>query len=426
AGGTILGGDVRRRDRAQLRQPLRAARRYTGVRDAERLHQPRRRRASARRQPVHLVRAARGAGGASDHVHRPAAAVALRRLLPAAGHLRGRAPEHVDRDVARRLERERLDQEQRATLRPRRLRGLQREPHGGHDPVRGAARAVQPVEHERRCGDAESGLHFQHELRLRRDGHFRGSGGGPSVLHPGDRRLEADAGRADRGALDPRATHPGTGRHSLLDGEHPAPEARVPAVARHLLPVRRPVLRAGPGRAPGSAHRAADPGGRGSGGGRGDQRLPQRPAVLLQAAARDAGLPGLWHVAHGARGVSIPEPEPRLGRLVPIARWFIVGFAATFSAANYAMHRIARDQPFRSWYVHLNFAIGAALISAVLYALGPTGHVVYAAYLITPLQAALYLGPTEAWQALALNLTGFGLVSAIRAAAGEGSGSLFF
>jgi len=116
----------------------------------------------------------------------------------------------------------------------------------------------------------------------------------------------------------------------------------------------------------------------------------------------------------------------RLGRLVPISWWFIVGFAATFSAANYAMHRIARDQPFRSWYVHLNFAIGAALISAVLYALGPTGHVVYAAYLITPLQAALYLGPTEAWQALALNLTGFGLVSAIRAAAGEGSGSLFF
>src|SRR5205809_8147963 len=90
------------------------------------------------------------------------------------------------------------------------------------------------------------------------------------------------------------------------------------------------------------------------------------------------------------------------------------------------MHRIARDQPFRSWYVHLNFAIGTALISAVLYALGPTGHVVYAAYLITPLQAALYLGPTEAWQALALNLTGFGLVSAIRAAAGEGGGSLFF
>src|SRR5205809_7010344 len=110
----------------------------------------------------------------------------------------------------------------------------------------------------------------------------------------------------------------------------------------------------------------------------------------------------------------------RLGRLVPISWWFIVGFAATFSAANYAMHRIARDQPFRSWYVHLNFAIGTALISAVLYALGPTGHVVYAAYLITPLQAALYLRPTDAWPALELNLPGLGLVLAIRASACPG------
>src|SRR5207249_6352723 len=38
----------------------------------------------------------------------------------------------------------------------------------------------------------------------------------------------------------------------------------------------------------------------------------------------------------------------RLARLVPIAWWFIVAFAAAFAAANYAMHRIARDPPFRS------------------------------------------------------------------------------
>jgi len=35
-------------------------------------------------------------------------------------------------------------------------------------------------------------------------------------------------------------------------------------------------------------------------------------------------------------------------------------------------------------------------------------------YLIAPLQAALYLGQTEAWQALLVNLTGFGLVTALR------------
>ena len=116
----------------------------------------------------------------------------------------------------------------------------------------------------------------------------------------------------------------------------------------------------------------------------------------------------------------------RVARLVAVSWWLIVGFAAAFAAATYAMHRVARDTPFRSWYAHLNNAVGAAMISAVLYALGPSGHVLYAAYLIAPLQAAWYLGPTEAWQALALNLTGFGLVSAIRAAAGEWSGSLFF
>src|SRR2546426_5512544 len=47
----------------------------------------------------------------------------------------------------------------------------------------------------------------------------------------------------------------------------------------------------------------------------------------------------------------------RLGRLVPVSWWFIVGFAAAFAAANYAMQRIARDTPFRSRYAHLNIAV---------------------------------------------------------------------
>src|SRR5207302_1601043 len=63
-------------------------------------------------------------------------------------------------------------------------------------------------------------------------------------------------------------------------------------------------------------------------------------------------------------------------------------------------------------------AVGAAMISAILYAVGPTGHLLYVVYLIAPLQAALYLGQTEAWQALLINLTGFGLATALRVSQG--------
>src|SRR2546427_9976597 len=78
----------------------------------------------------------------------------------------------------------------------------------------------------------------------------------------------------------------------------------------------------------------------------------------------------------------------RLVRWVPVSWWFIVAFAAGFVAANYAMFRLARDAAFRPWYAHLNIAVGAALISVVLAALGPTGHALYVAYMIAPLQAA--------------------------------------
>jgi methyl-accepting chemotaxis protein len=103
----------------------------------------------------------------------------------------------------------------------------------------------------------------------------------------------------------------------------------------------------------------------------------------------------------------------RGARLVPVSWLFIAGFTIVFAAVNAAMARLARDREFRSWYPHLNVAVGAALISSVLYAIGPTGHLLYVAYLIAPLQAALYLGRTEAWQALLLNVTGFGLATAI-------------
>src|SRR5439155_15679330 len=108
----------------------------------------------------------------------------------------------------------------------------------------------------------------------------------------------------------------------------------------------------------------------------------------------------------------------RLAHLVPISWVYITAFAAGFLLANAAMHRIARDPAFQHWYALLNIALGSALISAVIYALGPTGHALYAAYLIAPMQAALYLGRQEGWSALVINLLGFALAGAVRAAQG--------
>ena len=104
----------------------------------------------------------------------------------------------------------------------------------------------------------------------------------------------------------------------------------------------------------------------------------------------------------------------RLAGLVPLAWSFVLGFTVVFAAVNYAMARIARSDALPPWYPHATTAVGAATISAIVYAVGPTGHLLYVAYLIAPLQAALYLGRTEAWQALVINLAGFALVTGIR------------
>jgi len=115
----------------------------------------------------------------------------------------------------------------------------------------------------------------------------------------------------------------------------------------------------------------------------------------------------------------------RLVGLVPLPWLFIAGFGAGCAGMNYATYRIVQRTPFRPWHPTLSTAVGAGVISALLFALGPTGHVLYAAYIITPLQAAFYLGRAEAWQALALNLAGFGLVAAIRSVGGEWSWGVF-
>src|SRR5205809_4640010 len=142
-----------------------------------------------------------------------------------------------------------------------------------------------------------------------------------------------------------------------------------------------------------------------------ESRAAQRQYVLANTRAR-------WTLL--GVGVALLAAV-RLARLVLVSWWLIVGFAVLFAAVNIAMYRITRDTPFRPGYAHANIAIGSGVISTVLYALGPTGHVLCAVYLIAPLEAAWYLGPTEAWQALALNLTGFGLATALRAAVGDRS-----
>jgi len=104
----------------------------------------------------------------------------------------------------------------------------------------------------------------------------------------------------------------------------------------------------------------------------------------------------------------------KVARLVPLSIWFIPAFAVAFAAANYGVRRLAERTTFQPWYAQLNLVVGCLMISAALYAIGPTGHVLYGAYLIAPLQAALYLGRREAWGALGINLAGFGLIAALR------------
>jgi methyl-accepting chemotaxis protein len=109
-----------------------------------------------------------------------------------------------------------------------------------------------------------------------------------------------------------------------------------------------------------------------------------------------------------------------LAGVVPLSLPYIAGFAVVFFSANYAMIRVVRTAVFQPWFAHLNLAIGAAMISAVLYGVGTAGDVLYGAYLIAPLQAALYLGRRDAWGAATINTLGFGLVTAILGPRGWG------
>ena len=135
-----------------------------------------------------------------------------------------------------------------------------------------------------------------------------------------------------------------------------------------------------------------------------EQYAKQRQYVLANTRAR-------WgFVGFGIILLSVVK----VARLVPLSIWFVPAFAIAFAAANYGVRRLARRTVFQPWCAQLNLVVGCLTISAALFAIGPTGHVLYGAYLIAPLQAALYLGRREAWGALGINLAGFGLIAALR------------
>ena len=142
-----------------------------------------------------------------------------------------------------------------------------------------------------------------------------------------------------------------------------------------------------------------------------DERLAkQRQYVLTNTAAR-------WgFVGFGIALVALVK----LAGLTPISWLFLLGFAIAFAGANLAVRRLVQGTAFQPWYPQLNLVVGCLLISAVVYAMGPNGHVLYGAYVIAPLQAALYLERRDAWGALIINLGAFTLATALARVSGHG------
>ncbi|HET9383915.1 MAG TPA: methyl-accepting chemotaxis protein [Gemmatimonadales bacterium] len=142
-----------------------------------------------------------------------------------------------------------------------------------------------------------------------------------------------------------------------------------------------------------------------------DERLAkQRQYILTNTRAR-------WgFVGFGIVLVAIAK----LAGLTPISPWFLLAFALAFVVANFGVRRLVQRTGFRPWYVYLNLVVGCLLISAVLFALGANGHVLYGAYVIAPLQAALYLERRDSWAALIINLVAFTLATALAQQMGHG------
>lgn len=143
---------------------------------------------------------------------------------------------------------------------------------------------------------------------------------------------------------------------------------------------------------------------------RDDERLArQRRYVLTDTRAR-------WGV------IGIGTMLLIVGRLLgftTVSHWFIAAFAVLCAAANAGVRAFVQRAPVQR-YTLLNLVVGCALISAVMFGLGTTGHLLYAAYAIAPLQAALSLERRDAWGSLITNLAAFALVTALAQLAGHG------
>lgn len=136
-----------------------------------------------------------------------------------------------------------------------------------------------------------------------------------------------------------------------------------------------------------------------------EHRAKQRQFVL-------AGVQARWRLI--AVGVLLLV----IIRLVPLAQidWsLLVVFSVGSVLGNLAVAHLARQPAFRPGYATLALALDSAIVSSLVYALGRSGYLLAAAYLITPLQTALHLGRRAAWTALGINLAGFAVVEVWRA-----------
>ncbi|HEY6223975.1 MAG TPA: methyl-accepting chemotaxis protein, partial [Gemmatimonadales bacterium] len=104
----------------------------------------------------------------------------------------------------------------------------------------------------------------------------------------------------------------------------------------------------------------------------------------------------------------------RLLHLIDVSWTFLVVFTVVSVAANLVTSELVRRTAFRSQYVPLTMALGAGMISAVIYGLDRSGYLLSAVYLIAPIQAAQHLGRRSAWMALGINIGAFGLAAALR------------